>query len=133
VIRKRRHNAAADTSRHEIRKESKVDSTRYTAAARTPAATGAKKLNMSKQQQQKKPAGDQPEAQRKPKDPKAHYDTPRAQRQTTTTGAGTSGHGGTSSRPVAKETQRVEMSAADDKDMYEVLDPERESIYEETF
>jgi hypothetical protein len=131
VIKRRHHNAAADTSHHEIRKESKVDSTRYTAAVSTPTATGAKKLNMSKQQQQKKPAGNQP--QYKPKDPKAHYDTPRAQKQTTTTGAGTSDRGGTTSRPVAKETQRVEMSAEDDKDMYEALDPERESLYEETF
>ena len=51
VIRKRRRNAAAelDTARHKTNKESKVDTTRYTAPASTPAAAtgGAKSLSLS--------------------------------------------------------------------------------------
>ena len=135
MIRRRRRTAAElDTARHEINKESKADTTRYTAAASRPAAAagGAKKLKPQQQQQpqqqKKKPlasAGNQP--QRKPAkvDPKTLYDTPRAQKQT----AGTSGGSAGPSKPAA--TQKMEMS--DDKDMYEALDAERESIYEETF
>ena len=136
VIRRRRHTAVElDTARREISKERKADTTRYTAAASRPAAStgGAKKLKPQQQQQpqqqKKKPlasAGNQP--QRKPAkvDPKTLYDTPRAQKQT----AGTSG-GSTapSNKPAA--TQKMEMS--DDTDMYEALDAERQSIYEETF
>ena len=133
VIRRHR-TTAADKPRHQINKESKVDTTRYTAPASRPAAAagGAKKLKPQQQQQlqqqKKKPlasAGNQP--QRKPArvDPKTLYDTPRAQKQT----AGTSGGSTGPSKPAV--TQKMEMS--DDKDMYEALDAERESIYEETF
>ena len=126
-----------DTARHEISKESKADTTRYTAPASRPATAAgeAKKLKAQQQQQQpqqqkKKPlasAGNQP--QRKPAkvDPQTLYNTPTAQKQT----AGTleSGHSTGPSKPAV--TQKMEMS--DNKDMYEALDAERESIYEETF
>ena len=85
------------------------------------AATEAKKL---KPQQQKKPAGNQVQHKAARVDPKTLYDKPRAQKQTAA--AGTAGH---PNRPV--ETQGVEMSQ--EKDVYEAMDPERESIYEETF
>ena len=128
LVIRRRHRTAAelDTACHKINKESKVDTMRYTAPASAPAAAtgGAKKLKPQQQPQKKKPAGNQP--QRKPArvDPKTLYDTPRAQKQS----AGTPGHSGPS-RPAV--TQKMEMS--DNKDMYEALDAERESIYEETF
>ena len=130
MIKKRRRNAAADTAHHEINKESKVDTTRYTAPASTPAAAtgGAKKLKPQQQQpQKKKPAGNQPQHKPARVDPKTLYDTPRAQKQS----AGIPGHSGPSRPAVTMETQKMEMS--DDKDMYEALDAERESIYEETF
>ena len=138
MIRRRRRTAAElHTARHQINKESKADTTRYTAAASRPAtaAGGAKKLKPQQQQQQpqqqkKKPlasAGNHP--QRKPAkvDPKTLYDTPRAQKQTA--GTPESGRSTGPSKPAV--TQKMEMS--DDKDMYEALDAERESIYEETF
>ena len=124
---RRRHRNAADIARHEIKQESKADTTRYTAPKvqkkepSTAAATEAKKL---KPQQQKKPAGNQVQHKAARVDPKTLYDKPRAQKQTAA--AGTAGH---PNRPV--ETQGVEMSQ--EKDVYEAMDPERESIYEETF
>lgn len=124
MIRRRQHRNAADKPHHQIiKEESKADTTRYIspkvqkkkpASATTSTATGggAKKLN--KPHQEKKPA----QHKGAKVDPKTHYDTPRAQKQ--------SGH--TSSKPAA---QGVEMSQV--QDVYEAMDPDRESIYEETF
>ena len=107
-----------DTSHRAKKEESKADRTRYSTPnvqkkTEPSAAAKAKKL---KTQQQQKPAGNQ----REPKvtvDPKAHYDTPRAQKQA----ADSSGH----------RVERVEMSQ--DKEVYEAMDGDRSSIYEETF
>ena len=137
MIRRRQHRNAADKPfpHHQIiEEERKADTTRYispkvqkkkpasaTTASTTATGGGAKKLN--KPQQEKKPA------QRKGAkvNPKTHYDTPRAQKQTSTAAAGMQS-GYTSSKPAA---QGVEMSQV--QDVYEAMDPDRESIYEETF
>ena len=136
MIRRRRHRNAADKPHHQIiEEESKADTTRYispkvqkkkpasaTTASTTATGGGAKKLN--KPQQEKKPA------QRKGAkvDPKTHYDTPRAQKQISTAATGMQSGHYTSSKPA---TQGVEMSQV--QDVYEAMDPDRESIYEETF
>ena len=136
MIRRRQHRNAADKPHHQIiEEESKADTTRYispkvqkkkpasaTTACATATGGGAKKLN--KPQQEKKPA------QRKGAkvDPKMHYDIPRAQKQTSHTAAAGMQSGHTSSKPAA---QGVEMSQV--QDVYEAMDPDRESIYEETF
>lgn len=116
MIRKRRSNAA-DISRRAMKQESKDDPSRYIAPKvqkKTEPTAAAKAKKLKAQQLQQKPAGNQRKAK---VDPKTLYDTPRAERQA----AGSSG------RPV----ERMEISQ--EKDVYEDMDAERESVYEETF
>ena len=135
VIRRRRRKVV-DTPH---RQTEEVDPTRYTAphapknqpaAASTTTATAAG-AKQHKPQQQRSQAQHRAGARVDPA--KAHYDTPRAQRQTATApghGTSTSSHAPRQMQ-AAMEKRGVEISL--EKDVYEALEPDKESIYEETF